>query len=292
MDITTYLEGRLNPEPPLPSLKEARSIYAQVRANIGMSHAVGSWFTAPTDNLKFKKTQVLPTWGWSALPNNMTTDWLMANDMLDNNHKKGINFCGNNSPACTACCLNTAGKGMLHSVQMGRLARSIMLMAYPEAFASLTVHGLERLLEKHGQFAYRPNVLTDVMWEKVWPDLFFRFPSIKFYDYTKHWDRPRWPTNNYVLTYSASEKHTLEEIHYKVIGLRSTVAVVVDSKPKDPKPATWAGLPVINGDDPVTGDARYMDPIGHVILLSAKGKARRAAYRTAGFVWPINQEYT
>lgn len=292
MDITSYLEGRLNPEPPLPSKKEARSIYAQVRASVGLSNAVGSWLTAPTDNLKFKKTQVRPTWGWSGLPNWMTTDWLKTNGMLANNHKDGINFCGNNSPACTACCLNTAGKGPMYSVQMGRLARSIMLMAHPEAFASLIVHELQRLEDKWGSIAFRPNVLTDVVWEEVWPELFERFPNIQFYDYTKHWERDQYPFDNYYLTYSATEHHTLEQIHEMVDDWQHNVAVVVDHPPKEPKPTHWAGLLTIDGDDPIKGDARYLDPEGRVVLLSAKGKARRAAYRTAGFVWPIDQEYT
>lgn len=276
MDITTYLEGRLNPEPPLPSLKQANALYADVRAALGMSRTAGTWFTDPTSNLKFSNTPVLPTWGWSALPNTLSG--------------LSINMCGNNSPACTASCLNTAGHGPIYTVQRGRLARTLMMIHHPEASATLFKHHLQRIVRRTPQIAFRPNVLTDIIWEKVWPELFDQFPSVRFYDYTKHWDRPVNPAKNYYLTFSASEFHTLDEIRHKVLELRHNVAVVVDYPLDHHKPKRWAGMPTIDGDSKYTGDARYNDRKGRVVLLSAKGKAKRAAYRRAGFVRPIDME--
>ena len=89
---------------------------------------------------------------------------------------------------------------------------------------------------------------------------------IRFYDYTK------WPINlrpevdNYHLTFSRSEKTTLDEIQTNLDAGRN-VAVVFDVVPTE-----WNGWTVINGDD---SDERFLDTKGVIIGLKAKGAAKK-----------------
>jgi len=63
------------------------------------------------------------------------------------------------------------------------------------------------------------------------------------------------------------------------------VAVVCDTPAKQPKPAEWFGLPAIDGD---LSDERWLDPQGVVVLLSAKGQARKQAVGWNKFVKPTS----
>lgn len=278
---------RLSDGPLLPTLKSSNAAYAKVRQDIGFKPVKGLWLTEPSASIKFSNTQV-PTWGWSGLPN--TAAWQLVKEVgiQSKYNLRGCNTCGNNSPQCTTLCLNWSGKGRLPSTQLGRLARTLMWTHYTLEAATLTITAISNISKRFDYFAFRPNVLTDVRWEVAWPQLFEMFPTVQFYDYTKHWDRTQAPFANYHLTFSADERRSIEEIRHKVLADGHNVAVVVDSAPKAPKPTAWAGMPVINGDDPIQGDARYLDPKGHVVLLSAKGRAREAKYRKSKFVWPID----
>ena len=285
--IDAMLWGRLYDEPPLPSLRSSNAAYAKVRQELGFLPRKGCWFTEPSASVKFSNTTV-PTWGWSGLPN--TVAWQMVRELgLDASYNlRGCNTCGSNSPECTRLCLNWAGKGRLASTQLGRLARTLLWTHYTLEAATLTINAISNIAKRFDYFAFRPNVLTDIRWENCWPQLFEMFPNVQFYDYTKHWDREPNPFPNYSLTFSASELHTIDEIRHKVLEDFHNVAVVVDSYAKAPKPRTWAGMPVINGDDPIQGDARYLDPKGHVVLLSAKGRAREKKYAMSKFVRPVD----
>jgi hypothetical protein len=283
--LDTVLWERLSDEPLLPSLRSSNAAYAKVRSEIGFKPVKGLWFTKPSASAKFSKTQV-PTWGWSGLPN--TSAARLAREIDLSYNLRGCNTCGNNSPQCTVLCLNWSGKGRLPSTQLGRLARTLMWTHYTLEAATLTLNALSNISKRFDYFAFRPNVLTDIRWEFAWPQVFDMFPNVQFYDYTKHWDRERKPFDNYYITFSADETRSLEDIKHKVLEDLHNVAVVVDSHPKAPKPNTWAGMPVVNGDDPIQGDARYLDPSGHVVLLSAKGRAREKRYAQSKFVWPID----
>jgi hypothetical protein len=287
-DIEQLLRGRLNDGPPLlRSLKQSNAAYAMVRQHCGFKPVKGIWLTEPSASVKFSNTSV-PTWGWSGLPNTSAWKAVIELGIDDLYNLRGCNTCGNNSPQCTVLCLNWSGKGRLPNVQKARLARTLMWTHYTQEAATLTVRAIGNIRRRFEYFAFRPNVLTDIKWETTWPWLFEWFSDVNFYDYTKHWDRPQRPFPNYYLTYSADETRTIDEIRHKVLNDLHNVAVVVDSHPKAPKPSTWAGMPVINGDDKDRGDSRFLDETGHVILLSAKGRARENKYKQSKFVWPTN----
>jgi hypothetical protein len=122
--------------------------------------------------------------------------------------------------------------------------------------------------------AVRLNGTSDIPWEKLHPDVFERFGDIWFFDYTKvvprMWqfltgetDEREWP-QNYHLTFSLSEKNRSDA--QELLRQGGNVAVVFWPT----VPRSWNGFHVIDGD---RHDARFLDPEGVVVGLSAKGIA-------------------
>tara|TARA_R110000868_G_scaffold319407_5_gene580360 strand:+ start:229 stop:1125 length:897 start_codon:yes stop_codon:yes gene_type:complete len=289
--ITDILEGRLSHGPLLPSYQTAKEVYGGVREKCGFKRSGGSWLTEPTANTKFSHT-VTPTYGWAGLPNIVA--FRLAQELGISEYVQAlrqVNTCGNNSAECTKLCINLSGKGIFPAIQRARLARTIMMVQYPEAAMSLMHGSIDAAVKKHGAsgFAFRPDVFTDIVWELGYPALMERHPDVQFYGYTKHWNRPQKPLPNYHLTYSADERISLEAIKDKV-ALGHNVAVVVNTKRGQPKPDTWRGMEAIDGDDPVRGDSRYKDPDGVIILLTAKGKATKKEHVHSKFVWNYWEE--
>ena len=78
---------------------------------------------------------------------------------------------------------------------------------------------------------------------------------------------------NYHRTYSHDPGN--DPAHTRdAIAAGHNVAVVFDCKKSDPLPATWQGVPVIDGR---THDFRFTDPAGIVVGLSALGSAKGSA---------------
>jgi hypothetical protein len=135
----------------------------------------------------------------------------------------------------------------------------------------------------------RPNGTSDIPFENIQIDgrtIFQIFPEITFYDYTKHPSRnlAGKTAGNYDLTYSFSA------ITPKVIsikGLTNTAnqrtAVVFQNQADIPE--TFRGWQVIDGDDT---DVRHIEPVGVVVALYAKGKARK---EVNGFVQIKGRDY-
>jgi len=102
------------------------------------------------------------------------------------------------------------------------------------------------------------------------------FPEVQFYDYTKipkPWLRQ---LPNYSLTFSLSEVNL--ELALDALRHQVNVAVVFDTRKGESLPETWHGYRVIDGD---VSDLRFTDPMGVVVGLRAKGRAKRD---TSGFV--------
>jgi hypothetical protein len=127
------------------------------------------------------------------------------------------------------------------------------------------------------KLAVRLNTYSDIRWEKVAPFLFDSFRAVQFYDYTKHPMRSRPETSrplNYHLTYSVSENTTEQELEKAAFSKRPLAVVVSIRSGKiksldgmRPLPETWAGMPVIDGDE---SDARWTTPPGFAVLLRRK----------------------
>jgi len=191
----------------------------------------------------------------------------------------GFNAC----PFATLCkgpCLGHAsGRMRMAPAKQARINRTLLFKQDKRAYGAKLIKETNahiRKAEKLGRIpAERLNGCSDILWENVRFDgltMMERYPNVVWYDYTK-WPLDRRPsTPNYHLTFSRSERTTLDDIQYNIDNGRN-VAVVFDAIP-----TTWEGWTVIDGD---ADDMRWRDPVGVIVGLKAKGDAIKD---TTGFV--------
>ena len=240
----------------------------------------------------------------------------------------GIDLCPKRSPACTTGCLGhnsghsvmgigaANNRAVITPVRRARIARTTELFG---SQWSTTESALEAIIREIRAFerrctrlgklpAVRMNAFSDIVWEKLWPELFARFPGVKFYDYTKIGARIYFDSgpddgyvpglralpSNYSLTFSRSELN--EPAATSVLRAGGNVAVVFGCKNPADLPKSWttsAGdtYPVLDG---TADDARFLDPAGWVIGLTWKGPTNTAAYTKSlndaiisGFAVPV-----
>ena len=224
----------------------------------GFEPLTADLLTAPDNNVKLDKSNA---YGLSLSPAS-TAGW---------------NVCRSSSVGCRAVCLATSGKGGLASVQDGRRWKVALLAAEPALFVRALAMELRRaagrrptdsLGRRTGPLVpVRLNVLSDLAWERLSPAL-FDMTGLRFYDYTKRTGRVL--PANYHLTMSANERHADEDLAALADMYGSNVAVVFDTRRGHALPATYAGVPVVDGD--VT-DSRWADERGVIVGLRAKGSA-------------------
>lgn len=244
----------------LPDVAEARRSWAEVRARFGFGPSA-ALLTAPAGNVKLGKSAV-PIFGLTLAPADQSGV---------------VNACPWATPACRAACvLVTAGKGSMPNVIAARNARTVFAAEAPAAFVALVAYEIGRAVAKYGAVRVRLNVASDVRWERVAPAL-LAIPGATFYDYTKAPATARPDVDGYPLTRSASERTSVADIAANVAAGRN-VAVVLAIPRNAAIPATWQGLPTIDGDP---NEDRYSDPRGVVVALRAKGSA---VGDTSGFV--------
>lgn len=186
------------------------------------------------------------------------------------------NACPAASPGCAAGCLNTAGKGDMPAVQYARMVRMAFMVMWPWEAGVVLAHEWCRELTAHGDttLGFRPNCVSDIRWERVAPGMLAALlgAGVRVYDYTAF--RPQLREgrpDGYTLTFSAKETHDVDWIR-GMVSAGHNVAVPVHVKPSQAMPDTWQGMPAIDGD---VSDFRPGDPSGVVVLLRAKGRARR-----------------
>lgn len=206
----------------------------------------------------------------------------------------GYQVCPKASDGCKLACLYTAGRGVYTTVQNARLAKTKWFFTERKSFMEQLVKNIKQLEAKaysRGMVpAIRLNGTSDIAWEKFkcfyngteYANVMQAFPNIKFYDYSKIIGRKTALTlPNYHLTFSLAENNDRDA--KLALNQGYNVAVVLNVRRGEKKPDTWSGYPVIDGDD---SDVRFYDPKGgHIVALSAKGKAR---YDTSGFVRNVN----
>lgn len=153
--------------------------------------------------------------------------------------------------------------------------RPVLYLEAPELFLQMLTLELT-LLEREArrqklQPAARLNGSSDLAWEDLHPEIFQRFPNIRFFDYTKNPARmnrflqhSNWHAN-YHLTFSA-QPHNHEQSR-RFLEQGGTVAAVFWPE----VPRSYWGHSVINGDD---HDARFLDTTGSIVGLKAKGSAK------------------
>ena len=195
----------------------------------------------------------------------------------------GFNTCPMASKGCAASCLNTAGRGQMNSVQLGRINKTKWYFLERESFLiqlkkEIKSH-INRCKIKGFTPAIRLNGTSDISWERH--NLFNEFKEVQFYDYSKiykraiKWADKKYP-KNYHLTYSLNEDNKKEAM--QVLKRGGNVSVVFRNK-KLPK--KFKGFKVINADQ---SDVRFKDPKNVIAGLYAKGKAR---YDQSGFVQDV-----
>lgn len=211
----------------------------------------------------------------------------------------GREACGGRSAGCTASCLaEETGHMSYPNAQLSRRWKHAAFYANRAKFmADLAdeVAAAEKKANKRRMIcAIRLNGTTDIPWERIelsingmsYPNIMAAFPNVQFYDYTKlsirHRTARRALPPNYHLTFSLSEREDAETKASDYIAAGYSVAVVFDVK-KGNLPNAWALdgcgiIPVVDGDK---HDARFLDPPGSIVGLSAKGRAKRD---TTGFV--------
>lgn len=185
-------------------------------------------------------------------------------------------FCSHATQGCLAACLgHSSGRMQMPTHVVARDRRTALYLEAPQLFLqmlTLELTLLEREARRQGlQPAVRLNGSSDLAWEDLHPEIFQRFPNIRFFDYTKNparMDRflqhSNWPAN-YHLTFSAQPNNHEQSRRFLEQG--GTVAAVFWPE----VPQSFWGHPVINGDN---HDARFLDTAGTIVGLKAKGSAK------------------
>ena len=240
-----------------------RDAMIRERVAVGFGPHAAPLLTAPDNNVKLDKSNA---YGLSLSPAS-TGGW---------------NVCRASSAGCRAVCLATSGKGGLQSVQDGRRWKTALLAAEPALFVRALAGELRRAAGRRPTDSLgrptgplvpvRLNVLSDLAWERFAPALFAGgadgIAGVRYYDYSKRVGRVLPAT--YHLTMSATERHADDDLAALADMYGSNVAVVFDTKRGHALPATFAGVPVVDGD--VT-DSRWADERGVIVGLRAKGSA-------------------
>ena len=200
----------------------------------------------------------------------------------------GTNLCIFASDGCLCACLNTAGHGAFSNVQQARLNKTKLFLSDRKFFVDLLKKDINAHIRKSEKEkllpAVRLNGTSDVTWEKEPGNdgkiLMESFPSINFYDYTKHparalqWGKGTLPPN-YHLTFSRSESN--EKWVTSLLG-KVNIAMVFDTKKGKSLPTTYRGVKVVDGDET---DVRFKDEKNVIVGLRSKGRGKKD---TTGFV--------
>jgi hypothetical protein len=164
-----------------------------------------------------------------------------------------------------------------NAIQRARVERTRLFFADRGAFVAklrreITLH-VKRARALGLGASVRLNGTSDLPWESIAPELFAAFPDVQFYDYTKSLRRAGMYADgmlpgNYHLTFSLSETNASEAWDAQRWGV--SVAVVY-ADPAAGRAALAGNVPWVDGD---AHDLRFLDPIGAIVALKAKGRAK------------------
>lgn len=239
----------------------------------------------------------------------------------DNPKRGTINTCIGASPECAQACLVYSGQNTNKANDI-KAWRTDSFVREPVAFARLLMAAIDIFKDAAKGFQQprwdgfvpfvRLNVLSDLPWEMIFPELFEHYDDLSFYDYTKVPGRQ--PPKNYDLTFSWSGmnaktsqwvwdrggKVTMVFFKTPQPGARwptheywrgrmeSTTGV-----PAGPMPARFLGMEVIDGDltDVRPYDARLAKgPPPWIIGLRYKPPKQQAFDQTRSlFIVPVEQ---
>lgn len=206
---------------------------------------------------------------------------------------------------CWIGCLNTSGHGGMskgnkrynphgieipeNNVQKARIRRTRMWMEDRAAFWVMLLNEINRFIKSAARKGLTPvirlNGTSDIRWEREEVNLhsdktiFEIFPDIQFYDYTKLTGRMRKKMpDNYYLCLSYSGKNVSYASVCWMMHEEHGASLIVVCRDKVVKQRWIEEKGAIDGDE---HDLRFTDPPGALVMLKAKGVARK---ETNGFV--------
>ena len=187
-----------------------------------------------------------------------------------------INLCKNATKPCIKACLNTSGRGVFKTTQQARIKKTRWLFEGQEEFMMNLVKEIKSLIKrakKNGMIpTVRLNGTSDLDWKEFKINgntIFELFPDIQFYDYTKRLELFNNKPSNLHLTFSFSgdNKAACEML----LNKGHNVAAVVSSD--DIKNYLLEDSHhFVDGD---LDDLRFLDGQGKIVLLKAKGRAKK-----------------
>jgi len=244
------------------------AILASVRARHGFRELTTSLLTPPDANSKLDKAST-PSYG-------LTLHHVRSVfDATDDAPRLSVNACPW-AGHCTRVCVLNNGNGRYDSVQRAWRWRTDFLARHPESFARVLAFELVRAVRKHGAILFRPNVNSDVQWERVLPSLTDGYVNgVTSYGYSKSPDvleTDGWLGAAYRVAYSWNERSDADKVRaFLVRG--GSVAAVTSRRKGDAVLAVFPfGTTARAVDADVTDE--WMLASGVVGDLSAKGKAR------------------
>ena len=166
-----------------------------------------------------------------------------------------------------------------------RLARTLLFFRDRKEWRKQLEKEIDGLIRRAARNGLKPvmrlNGSSDLAFERIFPDLFDKWPSLQWLDYTKSAERydrflqGLFP-DNYHLTFSRSENN--EIVCKGFLARGGTVAIPFDGG----FPDAWQGFPVVTGED---HDLRFLDPAGCVVALRPKGNGWRAKDAERRLYW-------
>jgi len=192
----------------------------------------------------------------------------------------GKETCPKRTAGCSAACLNTAGRGGMfrrgentNTIQQARIRKTRQFFEDRAAFMEQLEKDINLGIKQAARLGLTPvfrlNGTSDLAWEKY--GIIEKFPQVQFYDYTKVLGRKVSHLKNYHLTFSAADGNDADVA--RAVDQGMNVAAVFDRLPEE-----YMGREVIDADD---HDLRFLDPLGVIAGLKAKGRAKKD---TSGFV--------
>ena len=212
---------------------------------------------------------------------NGQSKYMITGLMLAPAKRSGRNVCKHSTGPCILYCVADSGGGRYKTAQEARIRKTNLFFDDRETFMAMLMDDLRKFSVKCRKEGYVPavrlNTFSDIPWERVPVTVDGQATTviealaedIVFYDYTKYPCTARASSRKYHLTYSASGENT--DMCQIALAEGYNVAVVFDTKPKQPLPTMFWGMRVIDGD---ADDLRFLDPDGVIVGLRAKSTLR------------------